>query len=176
MKKVLIFLLVIFSSVTLFSEQITKVAVVDMELILTEFGSDTRAMRALDREKESFMSAVENIQQDINELELKLLEAEDENDDEEVLRLDNLIFDKKEYLADFIRVKGQQINSMQEDAADSMNRSQLEEIYRAISYIAENEGFSLVMDTSADRLIWHSYDVDITDEVMEHLQRLRDNE
>jgi outer membrane protein len=45
------------------------------------------------------------------------------------------------------------------------------EIIKAVEYVAENEGFSIVFRKKDPNILYYNYEVDITEKVLEYLRR-----
>lgn len=45
------------------------------------------------------------------------------------------------------------------------------EIIRSVEYIAETEGFSIVLRKKDPNILYYNYEVDITNKVLQHLRR-----
>ncbi len=149
------------------AEQITKVAVLDYSRILTAFYADSAEARKIVEMKEVFADEVKKLQQEIQELEEKKLTAQDEENSSLVLELDSRITSRKRYYQEYIRVRGNQIQQASANLSSSHELAQ--EILREIKYVAESNGFSIVMKRSDPNLLWWSYETDITDLVLNRL-------
>jgi outer membrane protein len=149
-------------------ETITRVAVVDMSRIFTHYFRESQAVRELERMNQRVEDEVEAIREEIRQLEERKIEAENDGDEREALRLDNEIFRKKEYLREYVRVKGNQLRQMRENLAS--NSSFYQEVVAEIQFVAENEGYSLVIRSDGhSELLWWTQEVDITELVLQRL-------
>jgi hypothetical protein len=107
---------------------------------------------------------VRRLQGEIQDLEERKLDAENRGNSRDALELDSVIQDKKRYYQEYVRVRGNQI---QQAAANLGSSNALaSEILREIQYVAESNGFSLVLKRSDPNLLWWSYEVDITELVL----------
>jgi outer membrane protein len=149
-------------------ETITRVAVVDLARIFTQYFRESQAVRELERMNQRVEEEVEAIREEIRQLEEQKIEAENDGDEREALRLDNEIFRKKEYLREYVRVKGNQLSQMRQNLAS--NSSFYQEVVAEIQYVAENEGYSLVIRSDGrSELLWWTQEVDITELVLQRL-------
>ena len=163
----LLFICLIIFTLPLSAEQITKVAVLDYTRILSAFYADSAEARRIDELKTIFAEDVRRLQGEIQLLEEKKLEAENRGDSRAALNLDSSIQDKKQYYQEYVRVRGNQI---QQSAANLGSSNELaREILKEIQYIAESNGYSIVLKRSDTDLLWWSYEVDITDLVLQRL-------
>ncbi|MDF1567815.1 MAG: OmpH family outer membrane protein [Spirochaetaceae bacterium] len=163
---IFVILAVLFTS-PLGAEQITKVAVLDYTRILSSFYADSAEARHIEELKTVFAEEVRRLQEEIQDLEERKLDAENRGNPRDALELDSVIQDKKRYYQEYVRVRGNQI---QQAAADLGSSNALAgEILREIQYVAESNGFSLVLKRSDPNLLWWSYEVDITELVLQRL-------
>lgn len=149
------------------AEQITKVAVLDYTRILSAFYADSAESRRIEEMKTVFADEVRRLQAEIQDLEERKLEAENRGNSRDALDLDSRIQDKKQYYQEYVRVRGNQIQQASANLGSSSGLAQ--EISREIQYVAESNGFSIVLKRSDPNLLWWSYEVDITDLVLQRL-------
>ena len=163
----MVFICVFIFVMPLSAEQITKVAVLDYTRILTAFYTDSAEARRIDEMKSAFAQEVRRLQEEIQSLEEKKLQATNRGDSRAELDLDSAIQDKKQYYQNYIRIRGNQI---QQAAANLGSSNELaREIQKEIQYIAESQGYSIVLKRSDPNLLWWSYEVDITDLVLQRI-------
>lgn len=163
----LLFVCLFIFTLPLSAEQITKVAVLDYTRILSAFYADSAEARRIDEMKTVFAQEVRRLQEEIQTLEERKLEAENRGNSRDALDIDSTIQDKKQYYQEYVRVRGNQI---QQSAANLGSSNELaREILKEIQYIAESNGFSIVLKRSDPDLLWWSYEVDITDLVLQRL-------
>ncbi|MCG8453156.1 MAG: OmpH family outer membrane protein [Spirochaetales bacterium] len=168
-KRTLAFLVMmtLIAAPSVFAQQITKVAVLDYSRILSAFYADSSEARRIEDMKESFAEEVKALQEEIQDLEERKLAAGERGDSRSELELDGRIQEKTQYYQQYVRVKGNQIREAQANLGSSTALAS--EILQAIQYIAESNGYSLVLKRSDPNLLWWSYEVDITDKVLKRL-------
>lgn len=149
------------------AEQITKVAILDYTRILSAFYADSSEARRIEEMKTVFAEEVRRLQVEIQDLEERKLEAENRGNSRDALDLDSRIQDKKQYYQEYVRVRGNQIQQSSVNLGSSSELAR--EILREIQYVAESNGFSIVLKRSDPNLLWWSYEVDITDLVLQRL-------
>lgn len=170
MKRLLFTLFIVsifFVALPVGAEQITKVAVLDYTRILSAFYADSAESRRIEEMKTVFAEEVRRLQAEIQDLEERKLDAENRGNSRDALDLDSRIQDKKQYYQEYVRVRGNQIQQASVNLGSSSGLAQ--EISREIQYVAESNGFSLVLKRSDPNLLWWSYEVDITDLVLQRL-------
>jgi len=164
---IVLFICLFIFIVPLSAEQITKVAVLDYTRILSAFYADSAEARRIDEMKTVFAQEVRRLQEEIQGLEERKLEAENRGDSRSALDLDSTIQDKKQYYQEYVRVRGNQIQQAAVNLGSSNELAR--EILKEIQYIAESNGYSIVLKRSDPNLLWWSYEVDITDLVLQRL-------
>ncbi len=173
MKKyiLLLFILILFPS-ALWSEQLTKIGVIDLSAIVSNYFKESKAWRELEEMTRKYEEEKELILEEIEQLENKKIDALNEDEDEKALELDEEIFEKKEYLKEYTRIKYNQIQKKRESLIESPTF--LSEVLNVISYVAENEGYTMVFQAKDPDLMWWSQEVDITKKVLERLRKISD--
>ena len=151
------------------AQQITKVAVLDYARILTAFYADSSAVEEIEALKTQFAEDVKRLQNEIQSLEQRRLDAMDRGDSRGALDLESRIQERKQYYQEFVRVRGNQIQRASAELASSDKLAQ--DILREIQYVAESNGFSIVLKRSDAGLLWWSYETDITELVLRRLMR-----
>lgn len=157
------------SSLYSFAEQITKIGVIDLFQVYSVFFRQSEAVRNLEQLISSFKEEVENYEDEIHELELDMLAALEAEDEKLQLELSNTIFEKKQFLADYSRINKEQLRIRREKLAQSDEFYQ--QIFEVLEYIAENEGFSLVLSKETDGILYYIKEIDMTERVIEELQK-----
>lgn len=153
-------------------EQLSQIAVIDLSKIVSNYFKESQAWRELEEMTEQYEEEKEAILDEIGQLEERKIEALNEGEDEEALKIDDEIFNKKEYLQEYSRIKYNQIQKKRNNLIESPTF--LSEILNVIKYVAENEGYALVMRSRDPDLMWWSSEVDITDMVLQRLRAISD--
>lgn len=154
----------------LMASQITKVGVIDRTKILQTFYAESKSVRELEEMKDQIQKELVRLNDEVKVYEERKLDAENRGDETEALRLDNIIFNKKQYMQDYYRTKNNQLAEKQKNL--SQDRSFAKELTEVIEFVAESQGCSIVFDYSTPGLIWSNEEVDITNMVLERLQSL----
>jgi len=167
LKRVLLFLL-LFVSGFLYAQQLTRFAVVDMSKVYTAFFRDSRAVRQFEEKSAKVQSDIDKITKEIQDLKSKQLDAVQRGDQSEALRFENQAYRRSEYLKDYFNTKTAELENEKRRLMQS--GSFLDQVYDEIRYIAESEGYSMVMDLKANNgIVWYSTTVDITDKLISNL-------
>ncbi|MCL2705049.1 MAG: OmpH family outer membrane protein [Spirochaetaceae bacterium] len=168
MRKYLFFTLFLLSGSLLYSQQIVRIGVLDYSKVISSLSSgDSRALQEIDRLVKSYEEGLDNIRKDIASLEEKKLYFASQGDDFNALKMEEQITKKREYMNEYSRVRLQNIEDRKKRIM--LSPEFLVQILREIEYIAESEGFSMVLNSRDPNLIWWSQSVDITDLVIKRL-------
>jgi len=168
MVKKILFLLLLNVSCILYAQQLTRFAVVDMPKVYTAFFRDSRPVRQFEERSARVQSEIDKITKEIQDLKSKQLDASQKGDQSEALRLENQVYRRSEYLKDYYNTKTAELENEKKKLMQS--GSFLEQVYDEIRYIAESEGYSMVLDLKENKgIIWYSTTVDITDKLISNL-------
>jgi outer membrane protein len=168
-KKALVFVLLNFSCILYAQQQITRFAIVDMPKVYTAFFRDSRAVRQFEEKSAKVQSDIDRMTKEIQELRSRHADAILRDDQSEVLRLENLIYGRSEYLREFYQTRTTELENDKKRLMQS--GSFLDQVYDEIRYIAESEGYSMVIDLKQfSAILWYSNTVDITDKLITNLQ------
>jgi outer membrane protein len=168
MKKRIIILFLFSLSCVLYAQQLTRIAVVDMPKVYTAYFRDSRAVRQFEEKSAKVQSDLDKMAKEIQDLKSRHADALLRDDQSELLRLDNLIYRKSEYLRDFYQTRTAELENEKKKLMQS--GSFLEQVYDEIRYIAESEGYSMVIEKN-NNILWYSNTIDITDKLIANLQK-----
>jgi outer membrane protein len=149
--------------------KLTMVGVVDLTKIVSDYFQESSAWREIDQMIEKTEQTIEEQREAINQLEQKKLEAQEQSNDKKVLQLEEEIRNKQEYLKEYNRIMNERIETKKSNLLTSSDFSK--EILRAVEYVAEHEGFSIVLRKKDPNILYYNYEVEITDKVLEYLRR-----
>jgi len=149
--------------------KLTMVGVVDLTKIVSDYFQESSAWREIDQMIEKTEQTIEEQREAINQLEQQKLEAQEQSNDKKVLQLEEEIRNKQEYLKEYNRIMNERIETKKNNLLTSSDFSK--EILRAVEYVAEHEGFSIVLRKKDPNILYYNYEVEITDKVLEYLRR-----
>ncbi|MDR1625564.1 MAG: OmpH family outer membrane protein [Spirochaetia bacterium] len=150
-----------------FAEQLTTVGIVDVAKVSTAFFRDSQAVRELEDLTVRLQSELDGITAEINRLKDRKLQAENSGDQAQALKLDEEIYNRTNYLRDYFRVKNTQLQERRIRLAESS--AFLAQLQQAIAFIAEDQGYNVIIKSSDPNLLWWSRQVDITELVIARL-------
>jgi outer membrane protein len=154
------------------AQQITRVAVVDLSRVYLTYSRDSVAVRKLEEDKQKVQSEIDQMSSEIKQLQVKRAEASSRSDQTEVLRLDQEIYKKAQYLSEYYKAKQAELADRSSKLMESSDFAQL--VYKTIQALAESDGYSVILSSHdsgsvTSSIIWYSPAVDITDEVIQAL-------
>lgn len=168
MKKHLVLLLLFCAAGSLHAQQLTRFAVVDLPKVYAAFFRDSRAVRDFEDRSARVQNEIDRMSKEITDLRSKHADAVLQGDQAQAMRLENDVYRKSEFLKDYYNTKTAEL----EDQKRRLSQSSafLDQVNGEIKYIAESEGYSIVLNLKESRgILWHSPTVDITDKVIQNL-------
>jgi len=168
-KRVILFLLLnVLCLSCIFGQQITRFAVVDLAKVYTAHFKDSKAVRDFEEKSAKVQAEIDKRTREIQELRAKHAEAVLSNNDNEAIRLENLVYRRSEALKEYYQAKTSELDNERNNLMQSP--SFLSQVYDEIRYIAESEGYAMVLNKNSTNIIWFSPMVDITEKLIQNLQ------
>ena len=170
-KKILLFLLLNISCF-LYGQQLTRFAVVDLPKVYTEFFRDSRPVREFEERSTRVQNEIDRRNKEILDLRGRHSEAVLQGNQSEANRLESQVYRLTEALRDYYQTQ----TAILEDQKNRLMQSGsfLDQVYDEIRFIAESEGYSMVLNRSDTKgIIWFSATVDITDKLIQNLRTRR---
>ena len=168
MKKLGILVIFFMGWGTLGAQQLTRFAVVDMAKVYTAFFRESRAVREFEERSRQVQVEIDRMTEEIQELRLSHAGAEARGDRDQALRLENEVNRRSEYLKEYYQLKTTELENQKNRLARSSTF--LDQILTEIRYIAESEGYTMVLSLKDNTsIIWYSPTVDITDKLIQSL-------
>jgi outer membrane protein len=170
MKKYLFFGFLIITGLGphLAAQQLTRFAVVDLPRVYVTFFKESRAVRDFEEKSARVQSEIDRMTAEIQTLKTSQINAEFQGNQEQALRLESEINRKSEYLKEYYKLKTAELETQKNRLTQSA--SFLEQVYDEIRFIAESEGYSMVLNLKeSSGILWYSPTVDITDKLIQNL-------
>jgi outer membrane protein len=152
-----------------FGQQITRFALVDLPRVYTVLFKDSKAVREFEEKSSRVQAEIDKRTKDIQSLKSRHADAVMANNEAEALRLENLIYRNSEFLKEYYQTKTAEL----EDQRSKLMQSDafLHQVYDEIRYIAESEGYTMVLNMKNNpSIIWYSPMIDITEKLIQNLQ------
>ncbi|MCL1954303.1 MAG: OmpH family outer membrane protein [Spirochaetes bacterium] len=164
-------LLILFFGVScaLYSQQLTRFAVVDLPKVYTDFFRDSRPVREFNERSARVQNEIDRRTREVTELRARYSEAVLKGDQTEANRLEGQVYRMNEALKDYYQTQ----TAILEDQRKKLmlSGSFLDQVYDEIRYIAESEGYSMVINLGDTKgIVWYSATVDITERLIHNLR------
>ena len=156
------------AGVTAVAEQLTTVAVFDMDQVLLSFYSDSDILRDYRRAEEQYRADLLLAENDLRDLQARRATAVNRNDSRLASRLREDITAQQEY----VLALGERWYQTEDELLAELQDDQFfETVYQAAGYIAEENGYTLIMDVSRTGMgiFWYSPSIDVTDDIIQQL-------
>jgi outer membrane protein len=155
-------------SVSVFGQQLTRFAVVDLPKVYSAFFRDSRAVREFEERSARVQTEIDRMTREIQELRSRYADVVLEGDQTQALRLESEINRKSEFLKEYYAIKTAELEKKKKKLSQS--GTFLEQVYSEIRFIAESEGYSLVLNLKENNdILWYSPTVDITVKLIQNL-------
>ena len=151
------------------AERITNIGILDLKRVTTTYFRESKAVRELEQLRDQISAERRRLEAEIYDLQERKLEADTNDDAQQALLLDQQLFDRRQYLRDYVTVKNNQLAQLQARLAES--DAFLDELVAAIAFVAETEGLSLVLNRDSALFLFFLPEIDITDLVIAELGR-----
>ena len=151
-----------------FSQQITRVGVVDTAKVYNAYFRNSAPIRNYEKKKAEFQAEINKRTDELRSLQEKKLEYENSGNESMALRTESEITKKKDYLTEYTNAKNVELESLQKSLKSSDEF--YKKLYSTLSKIAESGGYSMILSLQdANAILWYSSSVDITQQVISEL-------
>lgn len=150
------------------AQQLTTVAVFDLDQVLVTFYQDSAAVREYREAEAEFRADLQRAEQLLNEYQARRSRAIDRGDSRTAQRLrDDIRALEEEILALREGWFAQQEELQDELGGDEFNQR----LYDTIGFVAQDNGYTAVLEASqlGTALFWYSPEIDITEEIIQEL-------
>lgn len=167
MKAKIFLLLFISLSFGIYSNDLTKVGVVDVNEVYTRFIKESADARKFDEYKRTIQEEISKRKIEIDQIDKDLIEARDDDNQDLVIELESELQIKKINLQEYTKYKNRELNArISSDATKEEFSTQLQE---AINKVGLQNGFSVIFYAKDPNMLWYHKDVDVTDLVIKSL-------
>jgi outer membrane protein len=167
-KNLLLFLICFGLSWAVEAQQLTRFAVVDLPRVYMAFFSESRAVRDFEARSAQVQSEIDRMTNEIQNLRVNMVNAQAQGNMEQAFRLEAEINRRSEFLREFYQTRTAELERTKSRLTQSGDF--LSQVYDEIRYIAESEGFSMVLNLKDNAgILWYSQTVDITDRLIQSL-------
>jgi len=168
-KKLILFITLIAAAFTgINAQQLTRFAVVDLPKVYSAFFRDSRAVRDFEDRSRRVQLEIDRMTKEIQDLKSKQADAILAGNEDQSVRLENEIYRKSEFLKEYYKLKTAELEDQRKKLSQSS--SFYDQVYDEIRFIAESEGYSMVLNIKENAgILWYSPSVDITDKLIQNL-------
>jgi len=169
MKKFFLFFVAfIFLSLAVEAQQLTRFAVVDLPRVYMAFMSESRAVRDFEERSARVQAEIDRMTTEINNLNVSRANAQAQGNIEQALRYEADANRRTDILKEYYKTKTAELDSIKKSLTQS--GAFLEQVYDEIRYVAESEGYSMVLNLKENNgIVWYNPTVDITDKIIKNL-------
>ena len=150
------------------AQQLTRFAVIDLPKVYMAFFRESRAVRDFEERSSRVQSDIDRMTAEIQVIKINQVNAQAAGNMEQALRLETEVNRRSEFLKEYYRTKTAELESQRTRLMQS--DSFLEQVYDEIRYIAESEGYTMVLNLKDNTgILWYSPTIDITDKLINNL-------
>lgn len=154
------------------AQQITRIAVIDLQKVIMAYSKEGAAFKDFELRKIQIQAEIDRLADEIKKLQAQKVDADKAGDKPKSLKVESDIYQKTEYLREFVRVKQAELDDQAKKLSSSSDFVQ--QAYRQIQAISEQQGYSIVLnlksaDSVVSAVVWYSSMIDITDQVIQAL-------
>jgi outer membrane protein len=150
------------------AQMLTRFAVVDLPKVYVAFFRESRAVRDFEDRSARVQSEIDRMTSEIQNLKIQQVNAQAQGNQEQALRLETEITRRSDFLKEYYKTKTAELETIKNRLTQS--GAFLEQVYDEIRYIAESEGYSMVLNIKENTgILWYSPTVDITDKIIKNL-------
>lgn len=153
---------------TAVSEPLSKIGIVNISQIVQAYYAESKAWREIEEETRVYEEYIAEKMALLNTYRERKLAAENAGDAATALRMDSEIFKLQEHIQEYRTIKYNQIKAKRDRLLQSPDFAA--ELRKAINYVAENEGFTLIFNSDDRDIMWWSTEVNITEKVLAYLR------
>jgi len=158
---------------SLFAQQsITRFAVVDVGRIIQAFSGTMDEAKSYIEKRDRIQTEINRMNKELQELNTKLNEAVKGDDQNQIHDLERQFEAKRREVQLYISTS--QADLERDLGKVTSNNAFMTRLNSALKYVAESEGYSMVLSKQeASGILWSSPSVDITNKVIERLRSRR---
>ena len=150
------------------AQQLTRFAVVDLPKVYMAFFRESRAVRDFEERSARVQSEIDRMTAEIQNLKVNQVNAQAQGNTDQALRLETEINRRSDFLKDYYKTRTAELETLKNRLTQS--GAFLEQVYDEIRFIAESEGYSMVLNLKDNTgILWYSPTVDITDKLIQSL-------
>lgn len=148
------------------AQQLATVGVVNISQVYNSFYRDSQAVRDLERLRRQYQQEIDDNVRELESLQDRRISAQQAGNLLRAEQLEDQIIEMQRFLEDLSARRRQQLNARQEQL---LSDEFLRRMQNAIQYVAETEGYTLIIRSDTEGLQWWSSEVDVSENVLQRL-------
>ncbi len=148
------------------AQQLATVGVVNIGQIYNSFYRDSQAVRDLERLRRQYQQEIDDHLRELENLRDRRFTAEEAGNTMRAEQLEDQIMELQRFLEDLTSRRRQQLAARQEQL---LSDEFLQRLQNAIQYVAETEGYTVIIRSDTEGLQWWSSEVDLSEKVLDRL-------
>ena len=150
------------------AQQLTRFAVVDLPRVYMAFFRESRAVRDFEAQSARVQAEIDRMTTEIQNLRVNHVNAQAQGNYEQALRIEAEISRRSDFLREYYQTRTAELERTKSRLTQS--GAFLDQVYDEIRFIAESEGYSMVLNLQDNAgILWYSQTVDITDRLIQSL-------
>jgi len=150
------------------AQQLTRIAVVDLSRVYIAFMRDSRAVRDFEERSAKVQAEIDRMTAEINTVKINQANALAQGNTEQALRYEADAIRRTDILKEYYKTKTAELESIKNSLTQS--GTFLDQVYDEIRYVAESEGYSIVLNLKENTgILWYNQTVDLTDKLIKSL-------
>jgi outer membrane protein len=149
------------------AQQLTRFAVVDLARVHSVFFLESGPARQLEQDSAAVQAEINRMSAEIQALQSARIAAVTAGEQMQALQLEEQIRARTEFLREFHAVRTAELESRRRTLIQSDDF--LGQIYSEIRFVAERDGFTMVLDINTPGILWFSPIIDITNALIQSL-------
>ena len=164
----LFFLFCFFTGISAEAQQLTRFAVVDLPRVYMAFFRESRAVRDFEERSARVQSDIDRMTAEIQNLRIQMVNAQAQGNVEYAFRIETEINRRSDFLKEYYKTKTAELDAIKNNLSQS--DAFFEQVYDEIRYVAESDGYSMVLNLKENNsILWYSPTTDVTDKVIKNL-------
>lgn len=148
------------------AQQLATVGVVNINQVYNSFYRDSQAVRDLERLRRQYQQEIDDHVRQLETLRDRRFSAQEAGNTLRAEQLEDQIIEMQRFLEDLTARRRQQLNARQEQL---LSDEFLRRMQNAIQYVAETEGYTIIIRSDTAGLQWWSSEVDVSENVLQRL-------
>ncbi|POQ98243.1 hypothetical protein AU468_14120 [Alkalispirochaeta sphaeroplastigenens] len=150
------------------AQGISTVGIVNINQVYNSFYRDSQAVRDLERLRQQYQEEIDEHFLELESLKDRHVSAREVGNRRRADQLEEQITELQRFLEDLTRRRRQQLEHRQ---TQLLSDDFLQRLQNAIQYVAETEGFTLILRSDTEGIQWWSSEIDVSDKVLQRLIR-----